>query len=56
MEINGHSPELSKSITTRVCGDLGRVLNDGQFTDVYAGTLICPRSRCFASQIIFCHH
>ena len=38
----------------RLCRELGTVLNDRQFTDVYAGTtLICTRSGFFACQIIF---
>ena len=39
----------------RLCRELGRVLNGTHFTDVYADTLICPRSWFFASQIIFFH-
>ena len=39
--------------TTRLCGDLGMVPNDRQFTDVHAGTLICPRSGILVSQIQF---
>ena len=30
---------------TRLCRELGRVLNDSQFADVYAGTSKCPRSQ-----------
>ncbi len=37
----------------RLCRELGRVLKDRHFLDVYAGTLICPRRKFFASQIIF---
>ncbi len=39
----------------RLCRELGRVLNVRHFIDVYVGTLICPRSRFFTSQIIFFH-
>ena len=41
--------------TTRLCGDLSTVLDDRQFTDVYAGTLIFPSCRFFACQTI-CFH
>ena len=44
---------LQHCCITRLCRDLGMVLNDRQFTDVYAGTLICPRSRMLVSQIDF---
>ena len=44
---------LRHCCSTRLCGDLGMVLNDRQFIDVYAGTLISPSCRFFACQIIF---
>ena len=57
--VPGHSPNWLKvsqhCCAMKLCRELGRVLNNTQFTDVYADTLICPRNRFFASQIIFFH-
>ena len=57
IQLHGHPPKLAQSFTTlplnEACWELGRVLNDRQFTDIYVGTLICPRCRILVSQIQF---
>ena len=54
-EVPGHSPELIKGFATllRLCRELGRVLKDRHFTDVYACTLLCPRSRFLPLKFFF---
>ena len=54
-EAPGHSPELIKGFATllRLCRELGRVLKDRHFTDVYACTLLCPRSRFLPLKFFF---